>query len=267
MEAMAHHSHPLASELGDGAPLSGEVRARMESAFNANFSNVRVHTSARAAGVAKAHNAFALTAGQDIVFDTGTYLPGHPAGKVLLAHELAHTLQRESQPEPKGLPLPTRHEATVEAEANRHAFGALKTLWHGVRDISSHVARHAGPTVRSGIRLQRCTSSHPPLNPPAFLGPHSRETFDRIKDIIESGDWLNKALVAGPLVTLFTSTPLEVAATGGYPLDVQAEAVAAVPVIVRAQIQREIVRLLTRHGNDLTHEERTYWERIYDQCM
>lgn len=263
MEAMAHHSHPLASELGDGAPLSGEVRARMESAFNADFSNVRIHTSARAAGVAKAHNAFALTAGQDIVFDTGTYLPGHPAGKVLLAHELAHTLQRE----PEGHPLPTRNEATVEAEANRHAFGALKTLWHGVRDISSHVARHTGPTLRSGIRLQRCTSSHPPLNPPAFLGPHSRETFDRIKDIIESGDWLNKALVAGPLVTLFTSTPLEVAATGGYPLDVQAEAVAAVPVIVRAQIQREIVRLLTRHGNDLTHEERRYWERIYDQCI
>ena len=166
-----------------------------------------------------------------------------------------------------GYSAPTRSETAMETEANRHAFGALHTLWHSIRDLSSHVAEHAGPTFRSGIRLQRCTSSHPPLNPPAFLGPHSRETFERIKEIIESGDVLNTLLVAGPLVTLFTSTPLEVAATGGYPLDAQAEAVAAVPTIIRAQIKKEIAMLLLQHGNELTQEEREYWEHIYDLCM
>jgi hypothetical protein len=59
-----------------------------------DFSRVRVHADARAAESARAVRARAYTVGQDIVFAPGEYAPGTSAGRALLAHELAHTLQQ-----------------------------------------------------------------------------------------------------------------------------------------------------------------------------
>jgi hypothetical protein len=53
----------------------------------------RVHTGAAAAGAARALQARAFTYGQDIYFAAGAYQPQTPAGRWLLAHEIAHTRQ------------------------------------------------------------------------------------------------------------------------------------------------------------------------------
>jgi Domain of unknown function (DUF4157) len=66
----------------------------MESAFSFDFAAVRVHTGAAAQDAASALGARALTAGTDILFRTGEYLPGTPGGDLLLAHELAHVVQQ-----------------------------------------------------------------------------------------------------------------------------------------------------------------------------
>jgi hypothetical protein len=80
-----------------GEPLNASIRAFMESRFGHDFSNVRVHTDARAAESARDVNAHAYTAGPDIVFGHGQYAPGTSRGNKLLAHELTHTVQQTGQ--------------------------------------------------------------------------------------------------------------------------------------------------------------------------
>jgi len=65
--------------------------------FGYDFSRIRVHTDARAAESVRAVNALAYTVGQDVVFGRGQYAPGTIAGKRLLAHELAHTIQQSDR--------------------------------------------------------------------------------------------------------------------------------------------------------------------------
>jgi len=81
---------------GEGAPLDAETRSFMESRFERDFSDVRVHTDARAAEAAKSIKAQAFTTGRDVYFGTGQYTPGTDAGRRLLAHELTHVVQQSS---------------------------------------------------------------------------------------------------------------------------------------------------------------------------
>ena len=66
----------------------------MEPRFGHDFSEVRVHSDARAAESARAVNALAYTVGPDVVFGAGEYAPGTIAGRRLLAHELTHVVQQ-----------------------------------------------------------------------------------------------------------------------------------------------------------------------------
>jgi hypothetical protein len=77
-----------------GQPLDGATRAFFEPRFDHDLGAVRVHTDSRAATAAEAVQARAYTVGTDIVFGSGEYQPAAAAGKHLLAHELAHTVQQ-----------------------------------------------------------------------------------------------------------------------------------------------------------------------------
>jgi hypothetical protein len=80
-----------------GQPLSTATRAFFEPRFGHDFSQVRVHTDARAAEAAGQSSALAFTVGADIFFGKGRYAPETSRGQRLLAHELAHVVQqRES---------------------------------------------------------------------------------------------------------------------------------------------------------------------------
>jgi hypothetical protein len=68
----------------------------MEPSFGHDFSRVRVHTDTKASDSARAVSARAFTLGQSIYFDSGEYRPETLAGKRLLAHELAHTIQQRA---------------------------------------------------------------------------------------------------------------------------------------------------------------------------
>ncbi len=63
-----------------------------------DFSQVRIHTDARAAESAHAVNAAAYTVGRDIVFGEGQYQPHTAHGQRLLAHELTHVAQQNNGP-------------------------------------------------------------------------------------------------------------------------------------------------------------------------
>jgi hypothetical protein len=77
-----------------GRPLQRALRQDMERRFDRSFRDVRLHDDAEAAASAAAVNAHAYTVGNHIVFGRGRFQPGASAGRMLIAHELAHTLQQ-----------------------------------------------------------------------------------------------------------------------------------------------------------------------------
>jgi hypothetical protein len=79
---------------GGGEPLDAGTRDVMESYLDADLSDVRVHTDARAAESARAIDAQAYTAGNHIVIQPELFQPDTQAGRQLLAHELTHVVQQ-----------------------------------------------------------------------------------------------------------------------------------------------------------------------------
>jgi len=124
-----------------GHALDPAPRAFMESRFGHDFSQVRVHTDAKAAASARAVNALAYTVGRDVVFDTGRYAPGSSEGLRLLAHELTHVVQQRARmAAPQPLLALGRSDDQSEREADRVA-GALVT-----RDGQADVVNRSAPT-------------------------------------------------------------------------------------------------------------------------
>src|ERR1700737_629393 len=83
---------------GGGSPLDRDARGFMESRLGADFSDVRVHTDAKATESARSVQAYAYTVGNDVVFQSDKYSPESDSGKRMLAHELTHVVQQRSGP-------------------------------------------------------------------------------------------------------------------------------------------------------------------------
>src|SRR2546430_16063002 len=83
---------------GGGSPLDSDTKGFMESRMGADFSDVRVHTDAKASESARSVQAHAYTVGSDVVFQSGQYTPENDSGKRTLAHELTHVVQQRSGP-------------------------------------------------------------------------------------------------------------------------------------------------------------------------
>lgn len=96
--APAGFAPPVVHEVlqSQGQALDHATRARMESRFGHDFSQVKIHTDAKAAASAQAVNALAYTVGRDMVFGAGQYTPATPQGQKLLAHELTHVVQQQA---------------------------------------------------------------------------------------------------------------------------------------------------------------------------
>ena len=111
LEAGSEIESRLAAQKGAGQPLPGSVRDFMEPRFGADFSGVRLHSGGEAAQMNADLRAQAFTHGQDIYLGAGAEAPGSKAGNLLLAHELAHTIQQTGNVQR----LPTRADVTIAA--------------------------------------------------------------------------------------------------------------------------------------------------------
>src|SRR5215831_7508326 len=102
-----------------GQPLDAGTRAYMEPRFGHDFSQVRLHTDAKAAESARAVNAIAYTVGRDVVMQPDQQMQSGQSSQLLLAHELAHVVQqgnrKASMPEPIAV-NPASDAAEHEAE-------------------------------------------------------------------------------------------------------------------------------------------------------
>ena len=95
-----HASSAVSSKIersaGKGNALPAKTLNEMSSSFGVNFSDVNIHKDNDASEMNKELNAQAFTHGKDIYFNEGKFDPENPKGKSLLAHELTHVVQQNS---------------------------------------------------------------------------------------------------------------------------------------------------------------------------
>ena len=93
----------IQSRKSGGAPLPLPLRRYMEPRFGADFTAVRVHTDAEAARLSQRLGARAFTTGEHVFFGAGQFQPESAAGRELIAHELAHTVQQGAAPQQRAV--------------------------------------------------------------------------------------------------------------------------------------------------------------------
>jgi hypothetical protein len=160
--------HALQQELGEGQPLAGDVRGRMESAFGASFSHVRTHTDATAGAASGRVNARAFTVGNHIAFGRGEYQPGTMLGDALIAHELAHTMQQQGANQSVDkMEVGSGGYEALERDADQSAASVVSSMWGKVSGGLSNIRQNLIPRLRSGLRLSRCNDNKTPASPQA----------------------------------------------------------------------------------------------------
>lgn len=148
-DAPSTDAPPIVHEVlgAPGARLDTRTLDVMQRRLGADLREVRVHTDDRAAASARAVNALAYTVGNEIVFDSERYAPGHQEGRDLLAHELVHAVQ-QGGPRPPALgwrlPIDPPH-SPAEIQARRLGVAGQR----GVRSTS--LQRAEGKTTGMGF--------------------------------------------------------------------------------------------------------------------
>ena len=81
---------------GSGQPLDPNLQTKMGQVMGSDFSRVKIHTDAQSDQLNQSIQAKAFTTGQDVFFSQGAYNPKSKAGQELIAHELTHVVQQDS---------------------------------------------------------------------------------------------------------------------------------------------------------------------------
>lgn len=166
------------AELGEGRPLDTGIRSRMAEALGRELGPVHLHTDAAAGRLASSLDARAFTVGRHVAFAAGEYRPCTPAGDALIAHELAHVVQQSGGVARTSSADPAAYGA-LERDADRAAAGAVASLW----GVARTTAGNAGPALRSGLRLSRCSPRCPTkievtqLHPVRLTADHVRANW------------------------------------------------------------------------------------------
>jgi hypothetical protein len=129
--ATSKSANYIGSIDGKGQAMSASSQSFYGSRMGYDFSDVKVHTGKDASDSAKELNARAYTIGNHIVFGEGQYNQESTEGKKLMAHELTHVLQQNSdtqlrrkslpeEPEKEKSGIPTFSERSVVEQNTRH---------------------------------------------------------------------------------------------------------------------------------------------------
>ncbi len=126
----------------------------------------------------------AVTLGDDVYFAEGEYRPGDPAGDDLLAHELAHVVQRDGVVGADGPMRLSREEEPLEQDADAHADLATRGLSAG--EDATPFAEQAARSValRATRPAKRRARSKEPSRPLGEMG-----IVDRLAGILLGVFW------------------------------------------------------------------------------
>ncbi len=162
---------PIVHEVlrSPGQPLDPATRAFMEARFGRDLSHVCVHTDARAAESAQAVESLAYTVGSDLVFGSGRYAPQTVEGLHLLAHELAHVLQRAGGGAQPFTLRRTSHGLSTLTNCHNWTIPLppwiAGTIAHGQVSATLKILPHLIPRA---TKLLKGVPTPPTLTPPGF---------------------------------------------------------------------------------------------------
>lgn len=125
--------------------LPRDLRASMQSRFQQDFARVRVHSDARAAEMAAALRARAVTRGNEIFFGAGNFDPRSARGRSLIAHELTHVAQAAEGVARPGDPASPNEVLEREARAAAAAFATGARI-----PVVRAIARAQNGALRNG---------------------------------------------------------------------------------------------------------------------
>jgi hypothetical protein len=142
-----------------GQSLPDDLRARMERAFGADFTSVRVSESPDAAAL----GALAYTRGTDIFVAPGHYDPTSRRGQELLAHELTHVVQQSQGRVPAsaagdGAALNADPALEQEADALGDRAARAEPVRAGAAPVIARPASHTAAPVQPKLN-----KLYPPL--------------------------------------------------------------------------------------------------------
>jgi hypothetical protein len=177
----------------DAAAMPGSLRAAMEGALGADFSDVRIRTaSARASEL----NAAAFTQGIEIHMAPGHWAPHTPSGRQLLGHELGHVLQQRAGRVRTTAYLastPLNDDPGLEREAD--AIGARASAAHApaaalpptAAPAPDGVIQRQTPTPQPGSPLERIMQALAVVSDVAGVGdfPAAFKVLDGITTVDE----------------------------------------------------------------------------------
>jgi hypothetical protein len=104
--------------------MPDSVKSKMETSFNTDFSDVRIH---RNSSKAPQVGALAYTQGTDIHFAPGQFTPDSRSGRQILGHELTHVIQHSQgrvQPTTEIAGMPVNDDRSLEEVADRRGSEA-----------------------------------------------------------------------------------------------------------------------------------------------
>jgi hypothetical protein len=137
------YGHRILGEPSPGHPLPAPVQRKMERAFGADFSRVRIHRGAHVQHL----EAAAYTRGHRIHFAPGEGNLASPQGQAMLGHELAHVLQQRQGRARGGAASALNDDPRLEAEAD--ALGAKAARGEQVHGGTAGGAPGEGAVQRS----------------------------------------------------------------------------------------------------------------------
>ena len=136
-------SSKIQSTRGAGHAMPETTKSFMQNRFRADFSDVRIHTGEYAANLSTQLKAQAFTVGNDIYFNEGKFAPSTSQGKRLIAHELTHTIQQNS------------NKMSAQPKAQRSFWSFIKkaagAVWGGIKSVGKAIGK-AAKWVWKGIK-------------------------------------------------------------------------------------------------------------------
>jgi len=141
-----------------GRPLDSTTRSFMERRLGRSLESVRVHSDRRSEESVGALGARAYAVGRHLAFGANQYRPETGAGKRLIAHELAHTLQQASEFDPsivrrdveQAEPGEAEYRSFVQATIRVFAAAATRYSTVGPPDVLSRLIQEERDRVPPG---------------------------------------------------------------------------------------------------------------------
>ncbi|WP_437972152.1 DUF4157 domain-containing protein [Sorangium sp. So ce260] len=148
------YGHRIGSEPSPGHPLPAPVQRKMEKAFGADFSQVRIHQGHHVEQL----GASAYTRGHRIHFAPGESSIHSPQGQAMLGHELAHVLQQRQGRARRGAGSALNEDSHLEAEAD--AQGAMAARGEPVNGGGGHGGSPSGAVQRMEFTEEQLAAFH-----------------------------------------------------------------------------------------------------------